>query len=1079
MKMCENGDCIKMCFEKSPIPFAIIKVLKESNEKETDVFFHYTNRAFEKLMQHESSAFKDVSFFDQFKEEPDNNRNIFSDIAFGGVDKEINLMCTINGNFFRMQGYQLEEGYCGCTFFDATEEKNLEVALKNEAKKHAEDLKKSEIEFETQQQKLHIALKNTDTYVWEYNFETNTILQDENSQRAHGFDILIKNVPECLIEEGFVHPESIAEYKKMYVDLKKGAKTVSGDFKLRTADRKDWWIEKIVYTTIFESNGKPYRAIGVGKNVTEEIKKFDFLERRYQDELAYEKAIKSEHLIAGARANLTKDIIEDVDVRGDCGLDYRVGDSLTKVLQTIGKSILNEQTQQEFKEKCNIQNLKIAYESGEKVYNFESTRQFSKDKIIWVSLTVKVMKDPNTNNLMCFIYTYNIDEQKTAKELINKVVEIDYDYLALLDMQSDKYTIFERTDSETPLPRLYTESYKKEIKEFAETYLVKEDIEQNIIDMSYENILKQLRNKNVYTTYCRVNEPNGNISRKKLQFSYLDEKRKKIMLTRTDITDIYNEEQQKNETLKNALDSAQQANAAKSEFLSRMSHEIRTPMNTIIGMSTLAAQGVNNPKRVSECLSKIGISARFLLSLINDILDMSRIESGKVLIKQEKIPFEEFINGINGICFDQAQQKGVDYDAIITSYTEDYYIGDAMKLQQILINLISNAIKFTPPGGKVQFIVHQEKIHKGEAVMRFMVNDTGIGIRESFIQHLFEPFEQAHTGPTITYGGTGLGLAICKNLVDLMGGKISVNSIEGIGSEFTVEVKLGISEERKKETNFKTQINLKMLKALIVDDDVTICQYTEKMLMDMGMKAEWVDSGRKAIDIVCQKWNRKECYDVILLDWKMPDMDGIETAKKIREIVGPEVTIIIMTAYDWITIEREAKMAGVNILISKPLFRDSLSSAFEKIYNKKDCVIKQETINEYDFTGKKVLLVEDHMLNIEVAKGLLNAKNMQIEVAENGLRAIEIFAQKDEGYYDAILMDIRMPVMDGLTAARSIRQMRKKDAKTVPIIAMTASAFEEDIDKTKAAGMNAHLTKPIEPQLLYQTLQKFFENEEV
>ncbi|MEG0494841.1 MAG: response regulator [Eubacterium sp.] len=306
-----------------------------------------------------------------------------------------------------------------------------------------------------------------------------------------------------------------------------------------------------------------------------------------------------------------------------------------------------------------------------------------------------------------------------------------------------------------------------------------------------------------------------------------------------------------------------------------------------------------------------------------------------------------------------------------------------------------------------------------------------------------------------------------------------MNSIEGIGSEFTVEVKLGISEERKKETNFKTQINLKMLKALIVDDDVTICQYTEKMLMDMGMKAEWVDSGRKAIDIVCQKWNKKECYDVILLDWKMPDMDGIETAKKIREIVGPEVTIIIMTAYDWIAIEREAKIAGVNILISKPLFRDSLSSAFEKIYNKKDCVIKQETINEYDFTGKKVLLVEDHMLNIEVAKGLLNAKNMQIEVAENGLRAIEIFAQKDEGYYDAILMDIRMPVMDGLTAARSIRQMRKKDAKTVPIIAMTASAFEEDIDKTKAAGMDAHLTKPIEPQLLYQTLQKFFENEEV
>ncbi|MEG2119296.1 MAG: response regulator, partial [Pseudoflavonifractor sp.] len=514
------------------------------------------------------------------------------------------------------------------------------------------------------------------------------------------------------------------------------------------------------------------------------------------------------------------------------------------------------------------------------------------------------------------------------------------------------------------------------------------------------------------------------------------------------------------------------------EFLARMSHEIRTPMNTIIGMSTLAAGCVNDPEQVSEYLSKVGISARFLLSLINDILDMSRIESGKLLVRREEIPFEEFINGINGICNAQAQEKGVEYDAILTSFTEECYMGDAMKLQQVLVNIIANAIKFTPTGGKVQFIVQQEKISRGEATMKFTVNDTGVGISEAFLPQLFEPFEQQRGGSTTPYAGTGLGLAICKNLVDLMGGKISVNTIEGIGSEFVVEVKLGISERSKQAARTKYNLHLERLKALIVDDDILICRHTREILLNMRLEAEYVVSGRDAIEAVRSKWEKHEVYDIIFVDWKMPDMDGIETTRELRKIVGPEVTIIIMTAYDWAAIEVEAKQAGVNLLISKPLFQSSLSSAFEKVYNAKEHPATQEKPQEYDFTGKRVLLVEDHLLNIEVAKKLLSARHMEVEVAENGLRAIEIFAQSETGYYDAILMDIRMPVMDGITAARSIRQMRKKDAKTVPIIAMTANAFDEDIEKTKAAGMNAHLAKPIEPQLLYQTIQRFLSRRE-
>ncbi|MEG0574430.1 MAG: response regulator, partial [Erysipelotrichaceae bacterium] len=397
-----------------------------------------------------------------------------------------------------------------------------------------------------------------------------------------------------------------------------------------------------------------------------------------------------------------------------------------------------------------------------------------------------------------------------------------------------------------------------------------------------------------------------------------------------------------------------------------------------------------------------------------------------------------------------------------------------MKLQQVLINIIGNAIKFTNRGGKVQFMIHQEKIDHGHALLKFTINDTGIGISEEFLPKLFDPFAQANEGNTSPYGGTGLGLAISKNLINLMGGAIHVNSIKGIGTEFIVEVKLAVCKSNKKE---KHLLHLSNLKALIVDDDVIICEHTVQVLRDMKIKAEYVNSGFKAIELVRQKWDKNNSYDIIFVDWKMPNMDGIETTKAIRKIVGPDVTIIIMTAYDWASIEVEAKQAGVNMLLSKPIFKASLSSAFERIYDSKTTKVEKVTQEEFDFSGKRVLLVEDHLLNIEVAKKLLNAKNLEVEVAENGLQAIEMFAQKDNEYYDAILMDIRMPVMDGLTASKSIRQMRKKDALTIPIIAMTANAFEEDIEKTKAAGMNAHLAKPIEPLLLYQTMQHYLVKE--
>jgi two-component system sensor histidine kinase/response regulator len=396
-----------------------------------------------------------------------------------------------------------------------------------------------------------------------------------------------------------------------------------------------------------------------------------------------------------------------------------------------------------------------------------------------------------------------------------------------------------------------------------------------------------------------------------------------------------------------------------------------------------------------------------------------------------------------------------------------------MKLQQILINILGNAVKFTEKG-KVSVDIHPLSGKGSQSVLRFTVNDTGVGIGENFLPHIFEPFEQADGSSTATFGGTGLGLAITKNLVDLMGGSIKVRSIVGVGSEFTADIPLTIDEsvlvQPKLEHNFD-----KML-ALIVDDDLVVCEQTSNILRDIGMSGEWVTTGTEAVDRVRANYSRSQYYDYILIDWKMPDMDGIETTREIRRVVGPDVTIIIITAYDWESIEVEAKAAGANMLISKPLLKSTLVSAFQRAKNQSEYELPEEA--NFDFTGRRVLVVEDNQINAEIAKNLLESRHCTVELAPNGLKAMELYIQNPAGYYDAVLMDIRMPLMDGLQATINIRHWSKEDAKTIPIIAMTANAFDEDVEKSRAAGMNAHLSKPIEPNNLYAVLERLIDKQE-
>lgn len=871
-----------------------------------------------------------------------------------------------------------------------------------------------------------------------------------------------------------IYPDDLHEMKEALEAQLAAGNTIHNENRLICKDGSVRWIS--IKAQMFQESGGERSFYCVFVDVTDE----KLLQKRekelYEQELSYFAELSSYGGSTQGRINVTQNRLETYLAAADVAVAVP-GDSYDQVIEKLAASAVDPASGEEIRACLNRRKVLAGYTAGKADYHLDFLRRRSGGDSFWDSLSFRFCLNPENNDIVAFFYSSDITEQKLQEQLLKQIAALDYDIIAEIDIPKGIHQLifYDERDQDTILkPGVFQE----EIRRIADRYMDEASRQKYLSHLDFQYMQEQLERQPSYTFIVELRNEKGDMQVKRVQVFYLSRELKRVCMVRTDVTDVVRQEQRQKEELAAALVAAEQANAAKSDFLSRMSHEIRTPMNAIIGMSTIAAQHIGDDEQVADCISKIGISSRFLLSLINDILDMSRIESGKMLLKNEKIPTEEFLRGINSICYSQAAAKGVDYECIADPVLDDYYVGDAMKLQQVLINILSNAIKFTREGGKVSFSAAQRKKTKNDAVLRFIVNDTGVGMSEEFLPHLFEPFSQESTGTTAVYGGTGLGLAISKNIVDMMDGKITVRSIKGIGTEFTVDVKLGISEEEKhRHSQKKHDYNFSHLKTLVVDDDVAVCESAVSTLREMGVKAEWVDSGRKAVDLVADLKNRGQYFDMILVDWKMPDMDGIETARRIRAIVGPDVTIIIMTAYDWLSIETEAKLAGVNLLMSKPMFKSSLVSAFTRALGEKE--ERQQPQNmEFDFTGKRVLLVEDNQINTEVASLLLRDKGFEVDTAENGLRALERFSKSEPGYYDAILMDIRMPLMDGLTAANNIRHLSNADADTIPIIAMTANAFDDDIEKSKAAGMNAHLAKPVDPERLYQLLYDFmFEKE--
>ena len=514
------------------------------------------------------------------------------------------------------------------------------------------------------------------------------------------------------------------------------------------------------------------------------------------------------------------------------------------------------------------------------------------------------------------------------------------------------------------------------------------------------------------------------------------------------------------------LEKAEAASRAKGEFLSRMSHEIRTPLNAILGMGAIAMQNLNDTEKVESCLKKLTLSSKHLLALINDVLDMSKIESGKVELRSEPFDLRAFLESLSSLYYIQAREKNLEYKTVLAGEVDEALVGDSLRLNQILTNLLSNALKFTPAGGSIELRVSQKKQSPSAVRLRFEVIDTGCGIDEQNYEKIFESFEQENSSVTNKYGGTGLGLSIVKRFSELMGGSVSVSSKLGEGSAFTVELPF------KKATHPKNTADIPRLKVLVVDSDPDAIAYICSLLHRMGMQVEYVTNGTLAVSRVRDAHSRQEDFDICFVDCKLPDQDSFETIRRIRKVVKNETTAVLITAYDAVEIEKEAVQSGASGVLIKPLFASAITQAISSLRQERPLFDGKDSMNA-DFHGKRILLVEDNQLNREIAVELLRITGAEVECAEDGVEALKLFSHSPTDYYDLILMDIQMPRMDGLEATRQIRGLGRSDAGSVPIFAMTANAFAEDEQKSKAAGMNAHLSKPLDVKILYAQMKAF------
>ena len=940
-----------------------------------------------------------------------------------------------------------------CVFIDITKQKTAQIQLYRERDRY------------------RIIMENSADVIYEYDRKTDTVVFYETIRRGDETEIakhVSPNFSKKLYDQKIAHPEDAETAMRVFSGTQGG----SAEVRLRNLKINGDYVWCLLQGQPVYENGALARVVGIIRDITENKRisqEKERLQRIFDLELRRDyESICQINPSTGRYVMWTPSNASYYDIPTS-------GIFSEELAHAISRIVCGED-----QETC-LKTLSIG--------NMLKTLEEEKEGTCYY----RVLTPDGSLRWKCARYTYFGDDgsillnvrdvhdiriaQQQEENRFRAILRETCEYIIETDVETKSYTLHLPTlINRYPLEAC--SDYGSLIARYSERYVAPEDRESFLRAVSLPEALSRMRREGGSCSIKYTVNTNGSPAYKTWNMSLYryDDNREYMLSYILDITKLVLEQQEKEreaernrQIIKDALTAAEQASRAKSDFLSRMSHEIRTPMNAVIGMTTIAAASLDNRDKLTDCLGKIGLSSRYLLSLINDILDMSRIESGKVSIINEEFDFRSFVEGISSLIYPQAKNKNIVFDLNIEGVVDERYRGDPLRLNQVLINILSNALKFTPEWRSVHLSIRETRRVRDRAYLQFIVRDTGIGMEKGLLERIFEPFEQGGASISHSYGGSGLGLAISSNLISLMNGHISVSSTPGVGSEFVVELPLLTVPDNTP----KQDVSLEDIRVLVVDDDLVTCEHTTLILNRIGVDAEYVTSGKAAVTRVKSALQRHTCYNIALVDWKMPDMDGVETARSIRRIVGPDTLVIIMSAYDWTEIEAKAREAGVDFFISKPIFQSVVQDVLLKATRRRQSA-DTLPVQKEDFAGRRILLVEDNEINMEIARTLLEFRNASVDGACNGQQAVEMFRSSPQNHYDAVLMDVRMPVMDGIAATQAIRGLDRADAATVPILAMTANAFAEDIERSRKAGMNEHLAKPIEPETLYARLASYF-----
>ena len=680
--------------------------------------------------------------------------------------------------------------------------------------------------------------------------------------------------------------------------------------------------------------------------------------------------------------------------------------------------------------------------------------------------------------LDCTAQKIREEEERTEKErqhmALVQALSIDYTLVCFFDLDTGRgYPLRIADGGRQQLEEIFPAEFRFQecMERYIQQYVYAEDQALLRQAVSPEWLEKELPEKRLcYANYRTGGGGEMEYFQMKAVCAGSWEKSRGVVLGLRSVDEETRGEMEKKSLLEDALLQANRASKAKSVFLSNMSHDIRTPMNAIVGFTALAITHIEQREQVEAYLQKIMTSGNHLLSLINDILDMSRIESGKMHLEEAPCSLPDILHGLRNIIQADVHAKQLDFYIDAVDVVNEEICCDKLRLNQLLLNLLSNAVKYTPAGGIVSMrIIERQGAPAGYGSYDFYIRDTGIGMSEEFIARIFEPFERERNSTISGIQGTGLGMAITKNIVEMMNGSISVKSESGVGSEFQVSLTFRLNEGEKEPQAIPELTNLR---ALVVDDDFNTCDSVTYMLQQIGMRAEWTLSGKEAVLRTRQAVMRQDNYCVYIVDWLLPDMNGVEVTRRIRKEMGEDVPIIVLTAYDWSDIEEEAKEAGVTAFCSKPLFLSELRRCLRSVISAETPeLVSAAKVDPERHTGR-ILLAEDNELNQEIAQAILEEAGFTLDVAENGEIAVQMMRHSEPGYYRLVLMDIQMPVMDGYAAAKAIRALPDQELASVPILAMTANAFEEDKQAALKCGMNGHIAKPIHIGKLLETLDE-------